>query len=61
MIPRPQFTVRELLIVTLAVACFFGGMAWQRELTRRHIEKKKVEKEAELRVRLLKARLTLQY
>lgn len=28
--PRPQFTLRALLVLMLAVACFFGGMATER-------------------------------
>ena len=28
--PRPQFTVRTLLVTMLVVAAFFGGMAVQR-------------------------------
>ena len=31
-IPRPQFTLRALLVAMLVVAAFFGGMAVQREL-----------------------------
>lgn len=31
---RPQFTVRALLILTLAVACFFGGIRFERERRR---------------------------
>ena len=30
--PRPQFTLRALLVLLLAAACFFGGMAMQRKL-----------------------------
>jgi ferric-dicitrate binding protein FerR (iron transport regulator) len=30
--PRPQFTLRALLIAVLVVAAFFGGMAVQRRL-----------------------------
>jgi hypothetical protein len=30
--PRPQFTLRALLVTMLVVAAFFGGMAMQREL-----------------------------
>ena len=30
--PRPQFTLRALLVAILAVACFFGGMAMQKRL-----------------------------
>lgn len=33
---RPQFTLRALLILILAVACFFGGIA-----TERHVAKRK--------------------
>ena len=32
MMPRPQFTLRALLVLMLAVGCFFGGMAVQRQL-----------------------------
>ena len=28
--PRPQLTLRSLLVAMLVVAAFFGGMAWQR-------------------------------
>ena len=34
--PRPQFTIRTLLWLTLAAACFFGGMLFERELARRN-------------------------
>lgn len=30
--PRPQFTLRALLMAILVVAAFFGGMAVQRKL-----------------------------
>jgi hypothetical protein len=30
--PRPQFTLRALLMAMLVVAAFFGGMAWQKRL-----------------------------
>jgi hypothetical protein len=30
--PRPQFTLRALLVAMLVVAVFFGGMAVQRHL-----------------------------
>jgi hypothetical protein len=30
--PRPQFTLRALLVVMLVVGAFFGGMALQRQL-----------------------------
>jgi hypothetical protein len=30
--PRPQFTLRALLVAMLVVAAFFGGMALQRQL-----------------------------
>ena len=33
--PRPQFTLRSLLVAILAVAAFFGGMQFERELERR--------------------------
>ena len=29
--PRPQFTLRALLVLLLAVACFFGGIRFERE------------------------------
>ena len=28
--PRPQFSIRTLLWLTLVVAAFLGGMAWQK-------------------------------
>jgi hypothetical protein len=56
-----QFTIRALLVLTLAVACFFGGMTWQRELMRRHMEHERAEKAAQLRTRLSEARMTLQH
>ena len=31
---RPQFTLRALLVLMLAVAAFFGGMALQKQLDR---------------------------
>ena len=33
--PRPQFTIRALLVLLLAVACFFGGIRFERERQRR--------------------------
>ena len=32
---RPQFTLRALLVLMLAVACFFGGIRFERERRRR--------------------------
>ncbi|HET6884529.1 MAG TPA: hypothetical protein VFI31_30525 [Pirellulales bacterium] len=32
---RPQFTLRALLVLMLAVACFFGGIHFERERVRR--------------------------
>jgi hypothetical protein len=29
--PRPQFTIRALWILLLVVACFFGGIRFERE------------------------------
>lgn len=29
--PRPQFSIRTLLWLTLCVACFLGGMFFERE------------------------------
>jgi hypothetical protein len=34
--PRPQFSIRTLLWLTLVVAAFLGGMAFQKERQRRH-------------------------
>jgi hypothetical protein len=36
--PRPQFTLRALLVLLLAVACFFGGIRFERERQRREDE-----------------------
>lgn len=36
--PRPQFTFRALLVLLLAVACFFGGIRFERERRRREDE-----------------------
>jgi hypothetical protein len=33
--PRPQFTLRALLVAMLVVGAFFGGMAVQRTLDQR--------------------------
>jgi hypothetical protein len=33
--PRPQFTLRTLLVAMLVVAAFFGGMRLERELRTR--------------------------
>ena len=33
--PRPQFSVRALLVAMLVVAAFFGGMAVQRKIDER--------------------------
>jgi hypothetical protein len=32
--PRPQFTLRALMVVMLVVAAFFGGMQFERERRR---------------------------
>lgn len=32
--PRPQFTLRVMLVLMLAVACFFGGIRFERERRR---------------------------
>jgi hypothetical protein len=34
MMPRPQFTLRALLVLMLAAGCFFGGMRFERERRR---------------------------
>ena len=34
-IARPQFTLRALLVLMLAVGCFFGGIRFERERRRR--------------------------
>ena len=33
--PRPQFTLRAVLVAMLAVACFFGGIRFEQERRRR--------------------------
>lgn len=33
--PRPQFTLRALLVLMLSVGCFFGGIRFERERRRR--------------------------
>jgi cytochrome c5 len=33
--PRPQFTLRALLVAMLVVAAFFGGMAVQKQIDKR--------------------------
>jgi hypothetical protein len=33
--PRPQFTFRALLVAMLVVACWFGGIWFERERRRR--------------------------
>jgi hypothetical protein len=35
MMPRPQFSIRTLLWLTLVVAAFLGGICFERELERR--------------------------
>lgn len=35
---RPQFTLRAVLVLMLAVACFFGGIRFERERRRREAE-----------------------
>ncbi|HVA46406.1 MAG TPA: hypothetical protein VNH11_08535 [Pirellulales bacterium] len=37
--PRPQFTLRALLVAMLVVAAFFGGMVAQKRLDQRVIER----------------------
>ena len=34
-VPRPQFTLRALLVTMLVVAAFFGGIRFERERRRR--------------------------
>lgn len=36
--PHPQFTLRALLVLMLAVACFFGGVRFERERRRKEAE-----------------------
>ncbi len=40
--PRPQFTLRALLVAMLAVGCFFGGIHFERERQRREDEAAKL-------------------
>ncbi|HWB12665.1 MAG TPA: hypothetical protein VG826_25795 [Pirellulales bacterium] len=35
---RPQFTIRTLLILMFGAACFFGGISFERERSRREDE-----------------------
>ena len=37
--PRPQFTLRALLVAMLVVAAFFGGIRFERERRRREDER----------------------
>lgn len=39
MMPRPQFTLRALLVAMLVVAAFLGGMAVQRERDKSRVVK----------------------
>lgn len=51
--PRTQITLRAFLVLTLAVACFVGGVRLEREWQRREdLEKERLAFEAE-RARLL--------
>jgi hypothetical protein len=36
--PRPQFTLRALLVLLLAVACWFGGIRFERERYAREMD-----------------------
>lgn len=45
---RPQFTLRALLVLMLAVACFFAGMTFDRERRRRQDEARKLVPEFKL-------------
>lgn len=38
--PRPNFNIRALLVATLVVAAFFGGIHFERELERRADERR---------------------
>ena len=49
--PRPQITLRALLVLMLAVACFFGGIWFERERRRRADE---AETHAALQGRLIR-------
>jgi len=40
--PRPQFTLRALLVAMLVVAAFFGGIQFKRERRRREDEARKI-------------------
>lgn len=46
---RFQFSLKALLVATLAVACFVGGMATQRELSRIESTQRELEIEKENR------------
>lgn len=43
MIRRPQFTIRALLVLMLAVGCFFGGIRFERERQRQEDERAAAE------------------
>lgn len=36
MMPRPQFTLRGLLVAVLVVAAFFGGVRFERQRRKQH-------------------------
>jgi len=54
---RPQFTLRSLLVLTLAVACCFGGIRFERERRRREDEAARAEILSGMRSKVMKASL----
>lgn len=49
---RPQFSLRALLVLVLAAACFFGGIHFERERRRREVEAARAEKMIQLMIYL---------
>jgi hypothetical protein len=49
--PRPQFSIRTLLWLTLCIACFLGGIEYGKHLQRRwhHEEFVRIVKQLEVR------------
>ena len=58
--PRPQFTIRILLMLMLVVAAFFGGIRFERERQRRAEEAAR-KREVSLKFHLKRGRIEETY
>jgi hypothetical protein len=58
---RPQFTIRALLVLLLAVACFFGGIRYEKDRRRREEEAAKRAAAMPAQVRLKRGKIEETY